>query len=514
MSGSIDWSALTLISSCDTTTSQGTWSAGTVDADAKVEGVACLYVKYTSTGAKSVTFTPTVPLSLGSTCVRFWVSWASKAMPAAKSAGGLAIRFQTDANNWAEWNVAGYDTLPHNGWICHVVNTGTTPSSSLGTITWSNITVITLKFNLAVKGNVSWDVLRYGTTVTIYGGTSGSPATFADLLASDVASGYGFISLADGVYSLQGKFQIGTSSAGVATYFKDTSKVCTFVDRDVGAAYWEIALVGNATANTEVYLGTKSGTAGVSGCVFKSAGAAKYLITATNQYITALGLYGCVFLDAGTISLPANAANREVLNCSFEACSEVLAGTCVVKNCTFISSDARALRMVASHNISYCTFISCPDGVNIPTAGGYAFNYLTFISCTYDLDNSSSGAVVVAVSGGSYPVSYHDTGGGSTSFTTSVPLYVHVIDEVGQGNIVGAQVAVYRTSDNLELMNEDTIAGGLAEQPYTGTYPCSCYIRIRKTSPGDTRYKPYDTVGNITGAGLALEAVLSRDEVA
>ena len=39
---------LQLISSADTTTAQGTWSAGTVDSDAKVEGAACLYVKYTS----------------------------------------------------------------------------------------------------------------------------------------------------------------------------------------------------------------------------------------------------------------------------------------------------------------------------------------------------------------------------------------------------------------------------------------------------------------------------------
>jgi hypothetical protein len=438
---------LALISSCDATTSQGTWSAGTVDTDAKVEGTGCLYVKYTSVGDKAVTFIPTTPLSLAATCVYFWVSWASKAMPKPKALGGLKIKFESDASNWKEWTVAGSDTLPHNGWICHVVKTDTTATSSGGNINWAGVTKLTVTFGLAVKGNVTWDCFRYGTTMTIKGGTStpGDEATFANMVTADVVNGYGMISLSEGVYYLQGKFQIGSTTNGEATFFKDTSRICAFTDKDVGAAYFGITVVGNSTTETRAYLGVKSGNAGISGCVFKPAGAAKYTFTATNQYITNLGLYGCSFIDAGVISLPpVSGTAREVLNCNFEASAQVIPDTCIVKNCNFVSADGTAIRMAStSHNISYCNFITCPKAIEITAAGTYEttkFAGLMFSGNTLDIDNTSGGAVTINNSASSNPVTY--------SGTTAIHTWR---DMTFTPLIALTELEVYRVSNNALL---------------------------------------------------------------
>lgn len=403
---------LVMISNCDSTKviegSPGVWSAGTIDTDAKVEGAACLYVKYTSSGAKEVTFTPTTNLNLTNTCIYFWVGWASKSMPNTKALGGLAIRLYTDATHWSEWLVAGNDTLPHNGWVCHIVDTSTTPDTT-GTypVTINNVDIIYLKANLLKAGNFYWDVFRYGTLMTITGGDSTTPATFADMLATDVANAYGFISLSEGVYFLQGAFQIGTTTASTPTYFKDTSKVLAFTDKNVVASRYTITVVGNAsgTDTTKVYLGTKSGTQGISGCVFKPAGATKYIITATNEDIDDLGLYGCSFIDAGTISLPTYSATREVLNCNFEGCAEILPDTCTMTYCNIISSDDRGLRIVASHHVTNCSFIGCPRAIHIPSAGTYSFDYMNFTVNIYDIDNSSGGTVTVNSSNSTSPPS-------------------------------------------------------------------------------------------------------------
>ena len=515
---------LTMISSCDTTTAGGTWSAGTVDADAKVEGAACLYVKYTSAGAKSVTFTPTAALSLAATCVYFWVSWASKAMPNTKALGGLAVRFESSATDYAEWNVAGNDTLPHNGWVAHIVKTDTTPTTSGGSINWAAINKITLKFNLSVKGNVTWDVWRYGTTMSVKGGDSGTPATFADLVTADLANGYGFIALSEGVYFLQGKFQIGSTGSGEATYFKDASKICAFTDKDVGAAYFGLSVVGNGGATTKVYLGTKSGAAGVSGCVFKPAGAAKYVLTATDANITDLGLYGCTFIDGATISLPAYSATREVLNCAFEACAEVLADTCTITNCNFVLADDRGVRMTGiGHKITKCNFVDCGHGIHCNFSNsdpGVNFNDLVFSGSNgttkWDVEHSAAGAHKINNLGTSNTNQNYvqETGGGSTTVTTSVPLKITVLEQDGDP-IYQAQVAIYRTSDNLELLNGDTNSSGIIEGTYTQSTPAPAYFRVRKSSGGATKYIPVSGVGTIVAvSGLSATITLYADPTA
>jgi len=469
---------LTVISSCDSTSAGGTWSAGTADSDAKVEGTACLYVKYSSAGAKSVTFTPTTNLNLpAGSRIYFWVSWASKAMPDLKTNSGLSMRLYTDATHWSEWKIAGSDTLPHNGWICHILDTSITADSTDGTngVTLSDIDIIYLKFNLSVKGNVSWDVLRYGTTMTITGGDSGTPATFASMLSADVSNAYGFVALNEGVYYLQGSFQIGTTTASTPTYFKDTSKIIAFTDKNVVSTGYTITIVGNAsgTDTTKVYFGTKSGTAGISGCVFKPAGSIKYIITATNDDIDDLGLYGCSFIDAGAISLPTASSTREALNCNFENCAEVIPQTCKMQNCTFIGSDTRGVRIAGlSHNVSDCNFISCPHGLHVNFSSESPTLGLNGIVCSgsngtslWDIEHSASGNLIIDAVDSSISDAYvEETGGGNTTVNSSVDLTIQTVDIDNNGiNDIRCYIekaATIATSTRARSSNVATIGTG------------------------------------------------------
>ena len=61
-----------------------------------------------------------------------------------------------------------------------------------------------------------------------------------------------------------------------------------------------------------------------------------------------------------------------------------------------------------------------------------------------------------------------------------------------------------------ELMNEDTLATGIAEQSYNYGADIDIYLRIRKSSIG-TRYKPISTIGTITADGFTYYAVLVED---
>ena len=106
------------------------------------------------------------------------------------------------------------------------------------------------------------------------------------------------------------------------------------------------------------------------------------------------------------------------------------------------------------------------------------------------------------------------TNDGGTQYTppTSVTLSVTVLDSSGTP-VATAQVAIYDSS-NVQLMNEDTNGSGIATEPYNYTSPEAVTWRVRKTSPGTTRYLPNDGSGTITAAGFSTTVTLNVDSIA
>lgn len=326
------------------------------------------------------------------------------------------------------------------------------------------------------------------------GGTVYSPATLNDIVAAEeaVANRWGVVVKSEGVLFAQGKLYFGSTTGGEATYFKDTSKLIIFKDKPFGIFY-DVVIEGNSTAATRVYFGNRLGDGspgnpfvGVSGCIFSSAGASKYKVTATNQYITALGFYGCTFLDADTISLPASYADdKQVLNCNFEACAEVLPDICIVKNCNFISADSRAARIEdppgyssISHNIRDASFIGCPVGIHIPVNGGPVENPVVFdlkavkyIGNTKDVELSgASGKIIINVlEGGDTPSVL--VSGGVTYDVTNPRTFAFVVMNEAMDLLMGYEWRLYANPTpgilGIEIDGEEEAEESMQEYPYT-----------------------------------------------
>ena len=518
---------LTVISLCEADDWDGAF--GALDADSQVQGTYCLTATYTGAGLRDPAL-KTVTANLTGKSIFGWLTFARLAMLDTGANGGLRFRVE-DGTKFAEWYVGGNDTSPTSGWFPYTCNCQVTPNRSGplpdthdGTLpNFAAITKIGWRVNLLIKGIVKWDAFRYGYGLSADGGTVGSPLTLAGIYSEDnaAANKYGVLVRTDGVYYLQGQLNIGSTTGGVATYFKDTSKIVVFPDRMVGTFY-AIKVQGNSTAETKVFFGVKTtGGAGISGCTFLSAGTPKFTFTATDQYITELGLYGCAFFDAGTISLPPYSTLKAALNTTFEKCAEVLADTCTVTACNFVSADDRGVRITGTgHKITKCNFIDCGHGVHCNFSNndpGVDFTDLVFAgsdgATKWDVEHSAAGAHKINNLGTSNtnPAYVQETGGGSTTVATSVPLKVTVLDQ-GGSPINLAQVALYRTSDNLELLNGDTNDQGVIEGTYTQSTPASVYFRVRKSSGGATKYIPVSGIGTIVAvSGFSATITLYAD---
>lgn len=94
-----------------------------------------------------------------------------------------------------------------------------------------------------------------------------------------------------------------------------------------------------------------------------------------------------------------------------------------------------------------------------------------------------------------------------------IPISVTVVDK-NNNPIENAQVAVYVTSTETQLMNEDTNVSGIASENVAYETDTAIYVRVRKSSDGDTRYYPASTTGTITSSGFSTTVTMIEDTTA
>lgn len=186
----------------------------------------------------------------------------------------------------------------------------------------------------------------------------------------------------------------------------------------------------------------------------------------------------------------------------------------------------------------------------------------TIYSAKADVYNASGGSVTINISNGGSTPTIRESNGSSTTVNNSVSLTVTVLDS-NTNPVPTAQVAIYRTSDDTELMNEDTetvtsgsfvvgvkytivtvgttdftligasantigvsftatgvgtgngtASNGIAVQSFSYTTDTPVYVRIRKSSTGETKFIPVSTSGTITSNGYSLTATMATDTIA
>jgi len=511
---------LTVISLCDALTGWtavgGTNSLNDPTVFDQIQGSYCIQNYNAGAANRGADYDFGVDTNLSDTTIYFWFAFSKKAYHATNP---MRIRVTDAAGNWREWNIFTKDTLPHPAWIAWALKTTVAYDAQSATApTMTAIRKVGWRADsVAGKTYIYFDAWRYGTGLTIKLGTEGSPAVLEDFITAEATNAYGVIDKINDVYFCQGQIKIGSTTVDESTYFKDANQILVFKSiKGNPSGFYEIkgqrAVSGSGT--TKIFFGTKSETAGISGCVIKAPSAMKFKLTMTDTNITEFGFYGCTFQNADTIEGQAYSILKEFLTSNFINCAQVLPNTGIVKYCKFISSPSEAVRMISiSHNIDHCDFITCTRGVHIPNIGTYPFNALSFSGCTYDVKNSSAGLVTVNYD--QYcnppPSTHEETGGGSTTIQTSVTLTVRHV-KTGSEPTEYVRCSIYKKSDMTEIMNKNA---DIADEQNAGYYKASTTytatgiaVIVRAREKG---YLPFEMEVTITSNGLDVTAVWIPD---
>ena len=507
---------LTDISMCESTTGWSNLGGGTQSInditvfDAK-EGTYCLQDYKASASTRGSEYDLGSNQDFSDVIVIMWFAF-SKIYNATTP---MRIRITDGDGDYAEWNIFTKDTLSHCGWIAWALKPSVTPDTESGTF---DIT-IARKVGWIVDGVLSktyiyWDAVRYGYGLTIKGGTSGDPAKFEDFITSEATYAYGIVEKYNGVYYLQGQPKIGSLTNGEDTYFKDPNQIVQFKEmKGNPTGFYEIKGQGNATGETKIFLGEKSGSVGISGCFIRAPSAMKWKLTMSDTNITEFGFYCCILVNADTIIGQAYSTVKEFLSTNFIACAEVLPSTGIMKYCKFISSPGEAVRIDStSHNITNCDFITCAIGVHITVNGPFTFNALSFSGCTYDGKNTYGSSVTVNYDQYCSPApSTYDPAGDEIVYQAAVTLIVRHV-KTGNEPTEYVRCSIYRKSDMYEIMNKDA---DVADEQTSGYYKASTSytqtgitVIIRARESG---YLPFEMETTIASSGLDITAIWILD---
>lgn len=172
-----------------------------------------------------------------------------------------------------------------------------------------------------------------------------------------------------------------------------------------------------------------------------------------------------------------------------------------------------------STDISFVDFVQTGVGhaLELSTVDGdYTFSNLSFTG--YNGSDSQadsaidvtagSGTTTITLSGTTQPT--FNSAGATVTFVSSVPVTITVQDAATDA-IENAVVAAYLVSDDSEIFNELTTAGGLADGNTSAN--ADIYIRVFKSTTSSTRYIPVETVANTGPDGISLTVTLLVDEI-
>lgn len=450
---------MTTASACDATTG---WAGGisqfaleTGGINIEGTGSLCAWIDATTSAVEYYTITST---DLSGDHIYIWMFCSGKVDT--KANGGFRIVLYTDASNYATFYVGGNDTHKAQ-WNLMVCDPNATADAETGTFDPTDVTRIGVQFKTLTdaikKGNTYvqncfWDAVRYGTGFTITSGATDA-IDFQDIVDWDEGATtrwFGVLQKSFGAYVLNGNLIFGDSASTGSVDFIDKNQVLLCPDNDKASdTFYGIEVVGNSTGTTNFVMGEASGSAGISGCLLKAAGAQPLTFTATDTDIDKLQLYGTSFISAGTVSLPATGANNALASCNFEACAQVLPSSCEIRNTNFIdTSDVDAAMLWSSTaDVEDCNFIGNTIGAAIEHTVVTASTYtgLTFSGNTYDILYSaaaSSGELVIGATDSNPSTSeITNATGNSVTINNAVTITITVKDEEGT-NIEDALVRI------------------------------------------------------------------------
>lgn len=348
-----------------------------------------------------------------------------------------------------------------------------------------------------------------GTQITMTNNATATGTTVT--ITSQPYNRWGLFAEINGGYSQKGLFQMGSS--GTAVYFNDSNRNIVIEDTiHCTSGFNEFEILN--TSSTVLWTGIQISALGT---------IAPGLFNVTDN--ATVTLTGCTFNDMGAFIFNDGTNPNVVNSTTFRRCGQVTQGGADFDICVFEKSTAAISLLVDNLTaISNGDFVS--DGSNhameltsAHAAGSYTLSNTIFTDyagtdgstgneCIY---NNSGGAVTINITNGGDTPTIRNGAGATTTVNNAVDVDITVKDANGTA-IVGARVRVEET-DGTQVMNEETIAGGIATESFNYTTDTAVIIKVRDSSTGGVRYKSFSANGTITSTGLTVAVTLVEDTI-
>lgn len=391
-------------------------------------------------------------------------------------------------------NIAGYRDATH----------------SSGTVTLTAVDQFGIDAEFATgtakSENVGIDAIDLGTGLTLTAGDGVSDdGVWADFVNEDegvTANRWGY---ANSIYGTSGVlFFFGTMTIGsaTATEFTDNAAVCLWPDGLYQNGFSRVladlqsASTVITDGSTHISLGTTniedtradytwSGTAGT--------GNANHTLNNFRNYTM-------------TSAVTMDGANVE--------CADLTQANGTIQNSTIRCNAASGVAVCDDanfSNISDTVFQQTGAGhaIEITATGTYTFDALSFDGFGADgtnnaaIYNNSGGAVTINITNGGDTPTIRNGTGASTTVENAVSITLN-------GLIAGSRVYIRDTTNSIDLFNEVEATTTFADS-YSYAGDINILVRVRNAS-GATKYKPFQTTGQITSTGFALTVNQELDE--
>lgn len=488
--------------------------------------------------------TPLNMATTGNEILAVWVLGLSPAVLDTQANGGMYLIVECDnalpstTGKWAKWYVSGGNVYK-GGWTLFLVDTRKTPSATNGGWTSTDLQTVyrvgagTLATATSFRTDSFYvDAAWYGRPSYRVTGDGATTATWADFLAHAVFNENGLIADVGGVYQLSCGIQFGNTSQSATTTFADATgqqllwKRHTYyqgggvVDAMTYSDVYQIKAVGAASYKTSVTCGSVVGSGdtrrGILGGSFRNPTPASITVSVDFRTgaanLSAAKFYGVDFVGInGGMSFEDDSGGTmcslisgTVVNCAEVSLGSTYIGEMLAALIVGATTQGLTVDSVAEMaRAKFCSFINCNYGIKITAASAsYGCNGHTFTGNTYDIENSSGGAVTITPSNNSNVSSHHETGGGSTTISNDKTLTL-------TGLVSGSDIVILTAGTSTERVNVDANSGSTYDFQYP--YTADDYVDICVYKQGYVPFAIRSFLLPSTGGSVPIAQVVDRN---
>lgn len=464
---------------------------------------------------------------------KIWIAKVWVTNYGALDGSGLVLEIGTGSRaNYYRYFIYTASTYPiSGGWLIIPIdpNVSQYRSATTGTPTLTTINHFGIRTDFSTTSrtaNIAMDaidIVSSGQGLLLTGGDStDADGTFQSFVTADegtVANRWGLVVTKEGILYVVGTLTIGSATA---TVFTDSNRTIVFPEGRFPTGF----------SGIKVDLASSSSIASMTSITFVGRGQYGYMSSTqdTRPDFTVSNTSGsctidaCNFINFRSITLTSAAT---VTDTAFNRCLAIAPAGGTLDNCTIeaspVATNSACITLADPTDITNCTFVSGGTGhaIEITSTTGSPFTFVGNTFSGYATDagtagdraiyNNSGGAITLNITGSGTTPSVRNGVGASTTINNNVNLTITVQDEAANP-IVGAQVAVYKTSDNSTIIaSTATNASGIVSGAVAASTG-AIYVRVRQSNTTDaTRYFPTSTVGTIGTSDYSATITMIED---